>query len=96
MALDWKPSSQAVHDFCAEHRVSAKAIALATEEFVGYWTIGDGMGRPKTNWAFEWKRWMLRRLKDGDLETLERQPRRAANATKQPSIGYQSDRTTRG
>jgi hypothetical protein len=76
MPLDWQPNPVTVDAFRAKHSVSAKALEIATQEFVGYWTIGDGAGRRKRSWNFAWQQWMLRRLKDADLEPIERQPRR--------------------
>lgn len=70
MALDWRPPPEALALFERDHRVSRKALDLATEEFIGYWTIGEGAGRRARNWTWKWRQWCLRLHKDGNLETI--------------------------
>ena len=53
------------------HRAEQDGIALVvdldkhTERFIEYWTVGEGAGERKKNWALTWLNWMRREAERG-------------------------------
>jgi hypothetical protein len=87
MPADWTPHPAAVSELASRLGYSEAAILDAAREFSGYWTIGAGMGKARSNWQTRFREHVRKLHERGDLNDIEQrvnadadEPRRRARA----------------